>query len=99
MGHDAHSACLVWGGSAGIQRVLRSAPQRGMLCLLRGACCITQPPGHPPFLDPRRAVHVVPKAKLGRVQVVLYKTSSLSNPYTQRPVYLDVTLGEPRLRI
>lgn len=65
------------------------------------SCChgcnrsITQPPGHSPFLDPPRTVHIDLKTELGKVRVIFFKTSSLSILYTKRSVYLEVTLKEP----
>lgn len=95
--------CLVWGSSAGILlggcKCWRQHRGEGCSCLLRGACCVTQPPGHSHLLDPQRTVHIAPKTELGKVQVILFKTSSLSNLYTKRSVYLEVALKEPQLRI
>lgn len=79
--------------------MLETAPWRGMLLSATGACCVTQPPGHSHLLDPQRTVHIAPKTELGKVQVILFKTSSLSILYTKRSVYLEVTLKEPQLRI
>lgn len=78
--------------------MLETAPWRGMLLSATG-CMLTQPPGHSHLLDPQRTVHIAPKTELGKVQVILFKTSSLSILYTKRSVYLEVTLKEPQLRI
>lgn len=83
---------------AGRLQVLETAPWRGMLLSATG-CMLTQPPGHSHLLDPQRTVHIAPKTELGKVQVILFKTSSLSILYTKRSVYLEVTLKEPQLRI
>lgn len=92
----------MWGSSAGILLggcgCWRQHHGEGCVSLLRGACCITQPPGHS-HLDPQRTTHIAPKTELGKVQVVLFKTSFLSILYTKRSVYLEVTLKEPQLRI
>lgn len=93
----------MWGSSAGILpggcRCWRQHHGEGCAYLPRGAGCITQPPGHSHLLDPQRTIHTAPKTELGKVQVVLFKTSSLSILYTKRSVYLEVTLKEPQLRI
>lgn len=83
---------------AGRLRVLETAPWRGMRLSATGCRLHHTASGHS-HLDPQRTTHIAPKTELGKVHVVLFKTSSLSILYTKRSVYLEVTLKEPQLRI
>lgn len=84
---------------AGRLQVLETAPWRGMLLSAMGCMLLHTASGHSHLLDPQRTVHIAPKTELGKVQVILFKTSSLSILYAKRSVYLEVTLKEPQLRI